>query len=164
MDSSATRIAASKQQNMVYKLLQMRLVFQDTIVSKRYTKERLLASLTSFAGIVAMFLMGTAACGTPSESAEPVTASSSPGASRGGGAIVDQVPISQRFRSLDDYLAFLERTQAPVDGPWYREIRPGVYELMTGNLRLVGPLREAKQPQKQLFTREQLEKEFGFTK
>ena len=47
------------------------------------------------------------------------------------------MPIHQRFKNLDEYLAFLERTQAPVDGPWYRQIRPGLYELQTGgNLRL----------------------------
>src|SRR5437764_7992554 len=37
-----------------------------------------------------------------------------------------QLPISERFRSLDEYLAFLEKTQAPIDKPWYRQIRPGI--------------------------------------
>ena len=66
-----------------------------------------------------------------------------------------QIPINQRFKSLDEYLAWLEKTQAPVDRPWYREIRPGVYELQTGgNLRILGPGGE-EQPRKQTFTREE---------
>ena len=69
--------------------------------------------------------------------------------------------INKQFRSLDEYLAFLERTQGPVDGPWYREVSPGsgVYELVTGNLRVLGETEE----QKQTFTRAELMKQFGFT-
>jgi hypothetical protein len=68
---------------------------------------------------------------------------------------------SQSFRNLDEYLAYIEKTQGPVDGPWYREIRPGVYELQTGNLRVLGA--DAGE-QKRTFTREELEKKFGFAK
>ncbi len=77
-----------------------------------------------------------------------------------GSNVTDQHrPISQRFKSLDDYLAFLERTEGPVDGAWYRQVRPGVYVLQTGgNLRL-----EGGNPPKQTFTREELERKFGFT-
>jgi hypothetical protein len=71
------------------------------------------------------------------------------------------MPINQRFRSLDEYLAFLKRTQAPVDGAWYMEIRPGVYELQTGNLRVLGS-DEGQDAEKRVFTREELEKQFGF--
>jgi hypothetical protein len=67
--------------------------------------------------------------------------------------------INQRFRSLDDYLEYLRKRQAPVDGPWYREIRPGVYELQTGNFRPLGA-----QAPKRVFTREELEKKFGFSR
>lgn len=73
----------------------------------------------------------------------------------------NQAPINERFRSLDEYLAFLERTQGPVDGPWYREIRPGVYELVTGNLRVLGADPNA---QKRTFTRQELMQQFGFTR
>jgi hypothetical protein len=45
-----------------------------------------------------------------------------------------------------------------VDGSWYRQIRPGVYELQTGNLRVLGDGAEPKR----LFTRQELELEFGF--
>ena len=67
----------------------------------------------------------------------------------------DQTPINQRFRTLDDYLAYLE-LQSHVDGKWYKEIRPGVYELQTGNLRL------DNDTQQRIFTREELERKFGF--
>lgn len=70
-------------------------------------------------------------------------------------------PINQRFRNLDAYLEWLRTTQAPVDGSWYEEIRPGVYQLRTGNLRVLGPEGD-ETPAAQTFTREQLEKEFGF--
>jgi hypothetical protein len=70
-----------------------------------------------------------------------------------------QLSISQRFRNLDEYLAWLEKTQAPVDGPWYKEIRPGVYELQTGNFRPLGG-----EAQKRVLTRAELEKKFGFSR
>lgn len=71
----------------------------------------------------------------------------------------EQVPINQRFRNLDDYLAHLERTQGPVDGPWYKEVGPGIYALQTGNLHL-----DAPDGEKRTFTRDELERKFGFAK
>lgn len=68
-------------------------------------------------------------------------------------------PISKRFKTLDEYLAYLELTQGPIDGPWYKEVGPGVYELQTGNLKLDTPSGE-----KRTFTREELKKKFGFAK
>ena len=80
-------------------------------------------------------------------------------ANKSGKDVTDeQVPINQRFRSIDEYLAHLERTQGPVDGSWYKEVRPGVYELQTGNLHLDTP-----DGDKRTFTREELEREFGFS-
>ena len=71
------------------------------------------------------------------------------------------VPVNQRFASLDDYLAWLRDTQRPVDGPWYEEVRPGVYALRSGNLRVL----EADGEQgARSFTRAQLLKQFGFAK
>lgn len=58
------------------------------------------------------------------------------------------------FRTLDEYLAHLERYAAPIDQPWWREIRPGVYEHVK---RLRGAPRETA-------TREELMKKFGFTR
>ena len=63
--------------------------------------------------------------------------------------------IAQRYRTLDEYLAFLE-SRAPMDGHWYREIRPGVYRLETGNFR-------GADPEQRVFTREELERQFGFS-
>ena len=71
-----------------------------------------------------------------------------------------RLPINQRFRNLDEYLAYLRKHQAPVDGPWYKEIRPGVFELQTGNLRILGE----DGREKKTFTREELERKFGFTR
>jgi hypothetical protein len=77
-----------------------------------------------------------------------------------GKTVTDKhVPISQQYRTLDEYLAYLERMQAPVDGPWYKQVRPGIYELQTGNLRVLGA-----EEGKRTFTREELERQFGFRK
>ena len=67
-------------------------------------------------------------------------------------------PINERFPSLDAYLAYLEK-RSHIDSAWYRQVRPGVYELQTGNLRL--PDGESR---RRTFTREELEKKFGFAR
>ena len=72
-------------------------------------------------------------------------------------------PINRRFKSLDDYLAWLRQTQEPVDGSWYEEIRPGIYQLRTGNLRVLGPSGD-ETPPGQTFTRAELEKKLGFSR
>jgi len=56
------------------------------------------------------------------------------------------------FATLDAYLAYLERFNGPVDLPWWREVRPGVYERM---------VRLADAP-RQTATRAELEQRFGF--
>lgn len=63
------------------------------------------------------------------------------------------------FDSLDAYLKHLRTHAAPMDRPWYREVRPGVYQLETGNFR---PLDGAGKPR--LFTRAELMARFGFTR
>ena len=69
-------------------------------------------------------------------------------------------PINRRFASLDAYLANLELLQAPVGGPWYKEVSPGRYELQKGgHLHLDTP--DAAQT---VFTRRELEQKFGFAK
>ena len=57
------------------------------------------------------------------------------------------------FASLDDYLAHLRR-RGTYDVPWYREVSPGVYE------RVVGRGAPGQTPQR--FTREELERKYGF--
>jgi hypothetical protein len=72
------------------------------------------------------------------------------------GAPVTGSRISDRFPTLEAYLAWLEK-RSHMDGPWYRQVRPGVYELQTGNLRLDGG-----GPAQRTFTRDELAKKFGF--
>ena len=70
------------------------------------------------------------------------------------GEAVSGLPFSQgrSFTSLDQYLAFL-KTRGTYDIPWYRQVRPGVYELVSRRRPAAG---------QQLFTREELAKKFGF--
>ena len=72
-----------------------------------------------------------------------------------GGAPVSGLPYAEgeTFTSLDDYLAHLRRLGA-YDVPYFVEIQPGVYEAVTGP-RPAGP-----PPAR--YTREQLERRFGF--
>ena len=74
-------------------------------------------------------------------------------AATGGG--VANLPFShgRSFRTLDEYLQHLERHAAPIDQPWWREIRPGVYQHVK---RLPGAAPEVA-------TRAELMKRFGFT-
>ena len=57
------------------------------------------------------------------------------------------------FSSLDEYLAHLE-AQGALDLPWWREIRPGVYQRMTS-------MPEARP---EVATREELARRFGFAR
>lgn len=67
----------------------------------------------------------------------------------------DPPPVRQRFATLDEYLAYLRLRAAPVGRAWYREIRPGVYEVVT-------TIRPRGEPQ--TYTREQLMERFGFSR
>ncbi len=58
------------------------------------------------------------------------------------------------FATLDAYLAHLRAYAAPVDRPWYREIAPNLFRLERGNLRTLDA--------PPTFTREELERKFGF--
>jgi hypothetical protein len=69
-------------------------------------------------------------------------------------AAVAGLPFAQgrTFTSLDDYLEF-RRSRGTSDVPWYREIKPGTYELISRR----GPGAERK-----FYTREELARKFGF--
>ena len=71
-----------------------------------------------------------------------------------------ELPIAQRFGNLDEYLVYLEKMNAPIDRPWYKRVRPDLYELQTGNFRPLGGSQKAKR----VFTREELKRKFGFTR
>jgi hypothetical protein len=112
--------------------------------------------------LLALVLPATApapACGAALKSSEPAIAAGAPARARGGDPVTDtRTAISQRFPNLDAYLAHLEKG-ARMDGAWYRQVRPGVYELQTGNLRLPDGGKRQR-----IFTREELEKKFGFSR
>ena len=119
-------------------------------------KQKLRRSLWMLAGTVS-----TAACASPIPRTADSGAAHQSAAAATGDTMADQRPsISERFANLDEYLLWLRKFEAPADGAWYKEIRPGVYELQTGgNLRLDVPATG-----KRIFTREELEKRFGFSK
>lgn len=113
------------------------------------------------AAAAAVCLVAAGACGAaPERSNSPVSARGTPTANSEK-AVSASIPINQRFRTLDEYLEWLRRTQAPVDGSWYEEVRPGVYQLRTGNLRVLGPSGD-ETPAPEMVTREELEKKLGF--
>jgi hypothetical protein len=55
--------------------------------------------------------------------------------------------------TLDAYLKHLECFAAPIDKPWWKEIRPGVYEHMTRATNL----------NPEVATRAELNQRFGFS-
>jgi hypothetical protein len=107
-----------------------------------------------------LLVASSAACAQPSApvpsaavdtTQETSVASESPSQSQG---TIADLPFSQgrSFASLDEYLAFLEM-RGPYDVPWYREVRPGLYELVSRR----GPGAEPK-----IYTRDELARKFGF--
>lgn len=70
------------------------------------------------------------------------------------GPAVSGLTFSQgrSLTSLDEYLAFL-RKRGAHNVPWYREVRPGVYELVS---------RRGPGAPPQTFTRDELARKFGF--
>jgi hypothetical protein len=114
----------------------------------------------SFALGAAVAALSTAACSSSADSRMVANSGVRTAAATTGATMGDQHSISERFADLDQYLLWLKKFEAPADGPWYKEIRPGVYELQTGgNLHLDVPSNEQR-----VFTREELEKKFGFRK
>jgi hypothetical protein len=111
-------------------------------------------------GICLGALVMTSACSAaPNGLASPPAGPQAAADTARGNVTGAQLPINRRFRTLDEYLAYLEKTQAPIDKPWYKQIRPGVYELAGGNFRPLGG-----DPKKRIFTRAELEKKFGFSR
>jgi hypothetical protein len=65
--------------------------------------------------------------------------------------------FGRSFATLDEYLGHLRQYAGPVDQPWYREIRPGVYEYVT-------TFRSDEGSEPRTFTREELMRKYGFTR
>ena len=97
------------------------------------------------------FAGNEAAAGAKGTKEEPVNGTSNQATGQG----VANLPFShgKTFRTLDEYLAHLERNAAPIDQPWWREIRPGVYEHVK---RMPGARPEVA-------TRAELMRRFGFS-
>ena len=109
---------------------------------------------------IASGMLLTAACSAaPGGATRAEDQRSKSAAAKGKHMTSQDQPIHQRYASLDAYLLDLERTQGPIDRPWYKEVSPGVYHLQTGNLRLDTPGED-----KRIFTRRELELKFGFSK
>ena len=85
----------------------------------------------------------------PSDSADEPRASST-----GADEAVPNRPYSRgrSFANLDEYLAYLERANGPIDLPWWREVRPGVFQKV---VRMTGAEPETA-------TRDELNRRFGF--
>lgn len=79
-------------------------------------------------------------------------------AAQATGEGVANLPFARgrRFRTLDDYLAYLEK-QGAIDLPWWREIRPGIYEYVTS-------MPEERGAPPETAMRAELMKRFGFSK
>lgn len=73
---------------------------------------------------------------------------------RSGGVARLPYARGKTFRTLDEYLAHLER-QGAIDLPWWRKVKPGLYERVTSRVP-PGPPERA--------TREELMRRFGFTR
>ena len=114
-------------------------------------------------GIFAFAALSTSACGAATSGVAARDVAHRTASAAKGDSVSDQhLSISQRFATLDDYLLWLRKMEATADGAWYKEIRPGVYELQTGgNLKLDDGSAVAQQ---RIFTRKELEKMFGFSK
>ena len=62
--------------------------------------------------------------------------------------------MGRRFSTLDEYLTHLRCRAAPIDLPWWQEVRPGVYQQ-------VAHLPDAK---RETATRDELMRRFGFAR
>lgn len=60
------------------------------------------------------------------------------------------------FKSLDEYLLYLERYNGPIDMPYWHAVGPGRYELVTTMRPLGGDAH------REIATREELLERFGF--
>jgi hypothetical protein len=102
--------------------------------------------------VLAVAFAAAPACAAPPQEPPPLKPVENPAAP---GAVAG-LPFAQgrTFSSLDEYLAF-RRGRGAHDIPYYREVGPGVYEL-------VG--RRGPDAEKKTYTRQELMQQFGFTR
>lgn len=74
------------------------------------------------------------------------------------GGVVSDLPYSRgkSFRTLDEYLAYLDRMNGPIDLPYWRRIGPDLYEYA---VRMPGSDAEPERA-----TRAELMERFGFAR
>jgi len=107
-----------------------------------------------FPGILAAPLLACA----PPHTAEASSRAEAPTVEQQAVAGVEEalpdLPFSRghSFANLEAYLAYLERTNGPIDLPWWREIRPGVFQQV---IRMTDARPETA-------TRDELNRRFGF--
>ena len=113
------------------------------------------AALMLAAGLAASASAAAGALDRESAAKEKYVEKNSPGGRR-------DLPFShgRSFATLDGYLAHLRDHAGPIGQPWYREIRRGVYELVSS----ARPLVPEQEQETRLFTREQLMERFGFSR
>lgn len=109
--------------------------------------------------LISGLTLPTAACGATPPGQTPAGADKpGPAAvpSEGEGRAVSNLPYArgQTFRTLDEYLAYLER-QGAIDLPYWRQIAPGLYERVTTRRPRGTPERA---------TRAELMERFGFSR
>jgi len=82
---------------------------------------------------------------------------SQPGVAGGKSQGIASLPFAmgRRFATLDSYLLHLECHAQPVDSPWWKQIRPGIYKHMTTATNV---------PKDEIATRAELMKRFGFSR
>ena len=108
---------------------------------------------------IPLLLAASAACSQPPQSSlrnlPSEAKEEAPVQDRSAAQPVAGLPFAhgRTFTSLDEYLAF-RKARGAYDVPWYREIRPGVYELVS---------RRAPGADPRVFSRAELAREFGFT-
>lgn len=104
----------------------------------------------------------TMAWTTPPETAQHATIDSPPPRAHADDKVVSDVSKgpAARFPTLDAYLAWLEQ-RAKLGGSWYREVRPGIFELQDGHLRPEGG-DTRPDDSRRTFTRRELAERFGF--
>ena len=114
------------------------------------------ATLPRNCGEACLMAAALVAAGSLARAAPPAGHDAATPLPPGAAVTHDRRPIRERFRDLDAYLAHLQK-RSHLDGPWYREIRPGLYEYVT-SLRLEEPAAP------KTYTREELMRKYGFTR
>ena len=127
------------------------------MVRKASFPEKIRTSRSAAAAALAVALAPVAPAAAHPHETGPGERAAGDKAQPAGGPAVSGLPYARgrSFVTLDEYLAF-RRKGGAIDLPWYREVRPGLYRLETGNLRPPPPAR--------YFTRAELERKFGFAR